>query len=58
MLDNIIDTKASRFEILKYIISILTDVNDKIILPYFNKLSPMLIPSISKSPMSSALVKY
>ena len=40
MLDNIIDSKASRDDILEYITSILIDVNDQIILYYFNKLSP------------------
>ena len=40
MLDNIIDSKASRDDILEYITSILIDVNDQIVLYYFNKLSP------------------
>ena len=40
MLDNIIDSKASRTKILEYITSILIDVNNKVILYYFNKLSP------------------
>ena len=40
MLDNFIEDKASRNHILEYITSILVDVNDKIILYYFNNLSP------------------
>ena len=40
MLDNIIDNKSVRNQIVEYITSILIDVNDKIILNYFNKLSP------------------
>ena len=40
MLDNIIDSKASRDDILEFITSILIDVNDQIVLNYFNKLSP------------------
>ena len=39
MLDNIIDGKANRNEILEYITSILIDVNHKIILHYFNNLT-------------------
>ena len=39
MLDNIIYSKANRNEIVEYITSILIDVNDKIILHYFNNLS-------------------
>ena len=39
MFDNIIDSKASRDDILEYITSILIDVNDQVILYYFNKLS-------------------
>jgi fructose-1,6-bisphosphatase/inositol monophosphatase family enzyme len=40
MSDNFIEDKASRNHILEYITSILVDVNDKIILYYFNNLSP------------------
>ena len=40
MLDNIIDSKASRDDIIEFITSILIDVNDQIVLNYFNKLSP------------------
>ena len=40
MLDKIINNTARRDYILAYILSILIDVNDQIILHYFNKLSP------------------
>ncbi len=40
MLDNVIDSKASRDDIVEYITSILIDVNDQVVLYYFNKLSP------------------
>ena len=49
MLNNIIKNKSSRNEILEYITSILTDVNDKIILHYFNNLSPNDINTKSAS---------
>ena len=49
MLNNIIKNKSSRNEILEYITSILTDVNDKIILYYFNNLSPNDINTKSAS---------
>jgi fructose-1,6-bisphosphatase/inositol monophosphatase family enzyme len=40
MLNNNIEDRASRNYILEYITTILTDVNDQIILFYFNNLSP------------------
>jgi fructose-1,6-bisphosphatase/inositol monophosphatase family enzyme len=49
MLNNIIKNKSSRNQILEYITSILTDVNDKIILHYFNNLSPNDINTKSAS---------
>ena len=49
MLDNIIDSKASRDDILEYITSILIDVNDHIVLYYYNKLSPIDISTKTSS---------
>ena len=40
MLSNIINSKSIRNEILDFIVNILIDVNEKIVLNYFNKLTP------------------
>jgi len=40
MLSNIINSKSIRNEILDFIVNILVDVNKKVVLNYFNKLTP------------------
>ena len=40
MLSNIINRKSIRNEILDFIVNILKDVNEKVVLNYFNKLTP------------------
>tara|TARA_Y100000385_G_scaffold129059_1_gene134421 strand:+ start:127 stop:1005 length:879 start_codon:yes stop_codon:yes gene_type:complete len=40
MLSNIINSKSIRNEILHFIVNILIDVNQKVVLNYFNKLTP------------------
>jgi len=40
MLNNIINSKSIRNEILDFIVNILIDVNEKVVLNYFNKLTP------------------
>ena len=40
MLSNIINSKSIRNEILDFIVNILKDVNEKVVLNYFNKLTP------------------
>ena len=45
MLSNIINSKSIRNEILDFIVNILKDVNEKVVLNYFNKLTPKDIES-------------
>ena len=40
MLSNIINSQSIRNEMLDFIVNILIDVNEKVVLNYFNKLTP------------------
>ena len=53
MLSNIINSKSIRNEILDFIVNILIDVNEKIVLNYFNKLKKF---SLSRKAVSSPII--